>query len=421
MRIAVVGSGVAGLTAAYLLSKRHSVVLLEAQDRLGGHARTIDARDGAGRDVPVDTGFIVHNDRTYPNLRRLFTELGVKTRPSDMSMSVRCEGCGLEYAGSKGVRGAVPTWRAATDGAHLRTLLQVKRFHLHGRAVLADPRRDDLTLGQMMVEGGYSDHFRQHFLLPLVGAVWSCPQAVADEYPARSLMRFLDNHGMLSVGGSPTWRTVVGGSRTYVASAARDIGEVRTGAVVVGAVRDDRGVTVRILPDEELRVDALVVATHADQALGLLEDPTDDERQVLGAWHYTRNTATLHTDDAVLPATARARASWNTVLDDCGDDGGEVRVSYDLTRLMGLSTAGDQPRFCVSLNQEDRLDPATIQDRTSFEHPVYDLDSLAAQRRLPALDGVRRTWYCGAHHGWGFHEDGCASGVAVARKLGVAW
>lgn len=420
MRIAVVGSGVAGLTAASLLSGRHDVVLLEKADRPGGHARTVDAKASNGAAVPVDTGFIVHNRRTYPNLVRLFDELGVVTRPSEMSMSVRCEGCGLEYAGAKGLGGALPSWDVATRGSHLRTLLQVKRFHLHGRAVLADRSRDEMTLGAMLDEGGYTDHFRQHFLRPLVAAVWSTPHEVTDDYPARYLMRFLDNHGMLSVTGSPTWRTVVGGSRTYVERAARTVGTVRTGAEVVGISRDPRGVTINVAPDEEVRVDALVMATHADQALKLLDDATDDERRVLGRWRYSVNGAALHTDTSLLPRTTRARASWNSVMDRC-DDGGEARITYDLTRLMGLAEDDADERFLVSLNQVDRIAPDTLQDRTSFDHPVYDRASVSAQRELPRLDGVRRTWFCGAYHGWGFHEDGCASGVRVARALGVDW
>lgn len=421
MRVAVVGSGVAGLTAAYLLSRRHEVVLLEKDDRLGGHARTVDVADGQGGTVAIDTGFIVHNRRTYPNLTRLFDELGVETRPSDMSMSVRCDGCGLEYAGSRGLPGAVPTAGTLLRGAYLRTLLEVKRFHLHGRAVLADPSTEPLSLGAMMREGGYSEHFSQHFLRPLVSAVWSTPHDITDDYPARYLMRFLDNHGMLSVSGSPTWRTVVGGSRTYVERAARSIGTVRTGAEVVGVLRDDAGATVKLAPDEELRVDALVVATHPDQALKLLDDATEDERRVLGAWRYSRNEAALHSDSSVLPRVPRARASWNTVMGRCGDDGGQVRVTYDLTRLMGLGTEDGGPRYLVGLNDAGRIDPVTVHDRTFFEHPVYDREALDAQRDLPRLNGVRNTWFCGAYHGWGFHEDGCASGVRVARGLGVDW
>ncbi len=424
MKIAVVGSGVSGLTAALLLSRRHSVVLLEREERLGGHARTVDVAGPNGEPVAVDTGFIVHNDRTYPLLRRLFDELGVLTRPSDMSMSVRCDGCGLEYAGGRGVAGLLPTWRNATSARHLDMLGQIRRFHRHGRAVLADPARRGLTLGQLLHEGGYSRHFRQHVVLPLVGAVWSCSHEMAEAYPAHSLLRFLDNHGLLAVGGAPTWRTVLGGSRRYVERAAHRIGHVRTSAEVVGVLRDSRGVTVHVAPDEELRVDALVVATHADQALKLLDDATEDERVVLGAWRYNRSEAALHTDTSVLPTRSRARASWNSLLDGCGAgasaDDAPVRVTYDLSRLMGLATDGGL-RHCVSLNQSDRLAPDAILDRTVFEHPVYTHESLEAQRRLPELDGIRRTWFCGAYHGWGFHEDGCASGVRVAGQLGVTW
>lgn len=418
MKIAVIGSGIAGITAATLLSRRHQVTLLERQSRLGGHTRTVDVTGSDGRTHAIDTGFIVHNRRTYPNLLRFFRELGVSTQRSDMSMSVRCDGCDLEYAGAKGLSGALPTLKMATRYDHLSTLVQVKRFHLHGRAVLADSTTSDLPLEAMLEAGGYTKHFRQHFLRPLIAAVWSTPHELTGDYPARYLLRFLDQHGMLSVGGSPTWRTVSGGARNYVERAASRISTVRTGADVVGLSRDRHGATVHIAPDEELRVDAAVVATHANQALKLLDDPSEDERRVLGAWRYTTNHATVHTDTSRLPANVRARASWNARTADCGDDGGSVRVTYDLTRLMRLATSD---RFCVSLNQDQSIDPTLVHDRTVFSHPVYDLTSVSAQAELPRLDGVRRTWFCGAYHGWGFHEDGCASGVRVARALGVNW
>ena len=418
LRIGVVGSGVAGLTAAYVLSERHDVTLLEKDSRLGGHAHTVDVPTPDGGTVAIDTGFIVHNRRTYPNLIRLFDRLGVRTQPSEMSMSVSCAGCGLEYAGSKGVSGLFPTARNLTDTDYLRTLAEVRRFHRHGARIAADPSRDTMTVDDLLEEGGYSDHFRDHFLLAVIGCVWSSSQDLAGEYPARYLMRFLQNHGMLSVGGSPQWRTVTGGSREYVRAIDRALGaRVLVNSEVVGISRDATGATVAVAGGGEHRFDRLVVATHPDQALKLLDDATEDEQRVLGAWRYAPNETVLHTDTSLLPARSRARASWNYATDACGRDGDLVRVTYDLTRLMRLPSS-DGTRYLVTLNRTDRIDPASVIRTMSYDHPVYTLDSLAAQKELPVLDGVANTFYCGAYHGWGFHEDGCASGVRVARRLG---
>lgn len=416
MRIGVVGSGVSGLTAAYLLSKRHEVTLFEKDARLGGHANTVDVATGSGS-IPIDTGFIVHNKRTYPQLLKLFAELGVQTQPSEMSMSVRCEGCGLEYAGSKGIAGLFPSLDNLRRPAYIKMLAEIKRFHRHGRSLLQGGN-PQLTVGAMLEEGDYSDYFRQHFLLPLIGAVWSSSQDVAGEYPAEYLMRFLDNHGMLAIGSSPEWRTVVRGSREYVDKVAAAIGDVKVAAEVVGVIRDPSGVSVIAAPGDEFRFDKLVVATHPDQALKLLDDASDDENRILGAWTYSANETVLHTDDSVLPRKDEARSSWNYLMDGCGADGAQVRITYDLTRLMSLGTT---ERYCVTLNQTDRIDPSKVIMSTVYDHPVYTLESLRAQRELSDLQGRDHTYFAGAYHGWGFHEDGCRSGVEVARLLGVEW
>lgn len=402
------------------MAEHHDVTLLEKDDRLGGHANTVDVPTGDGRTVAIDTGFIVHNERTYPNLLRLFDRLGVATQPSEMSMSVSCGGCGLEYAGAKGLAGLFPTARNLGRPRYLRMLTEVRRFHRHGARIAADPACDGMTVADLLEEGGYSDHFRDHFLLAAIGCVWSSSQDLAAEYPARYLVRFLANHGMLSVGGSPQWRTVTGGSREYVRAIERALGDrVRVDAEVVGISRDATGATVALAGGDECRFDRLVVATHPDQALKLLDDATDDEQRVLGAWRYSANETVLHTDTSLLPDDERARASWNYATDACGRDGDLVRVTYDLTRLMRLETT-DDTRYLVTLNPHDRIDPAAVLRTMSYDHPVYTLDSLAAQKDLAMLEGVAHTYYCGAYHGWGFHEDGCASGVRVARELGAA-
>jgi predicted NAD/FAD-binding protein len=415
-RVAVIGSGVAGLSAAYLLQRRYDVALYEADHRLGGHAHTHDILTPDAGVTAIDTGFIVHNAKTYPHLLRLFRELNVATQPTEMSMSVRCESCGLEYAGAKGIGGLFAQPRSAARPAYLRMLLEVKWFHRAAHQVLATGA-DDLTLGQFLVTGGYSAYFVQHFMVPLVSCVWSTSREAALGYPARYLFSFLDNHGMLAVTGSPQWRTVVGGSRSYVEKAAKELTSVRLATPVRSIHRDAVGVSVRDADDGVATFAHVVVATHADTALSLLADPSDAERDVLGAIGYSHNRTVLHTDSRLLPRANRAQASWNYVMPSCTTSSADVMVSYDMNRLQHLKTSTP---YIVSLNAQDRIEPDRIVAEMDYEHPIYDLESVAAQRRLPELnDG--RTAFAGAYHGWGFHEDGCRAGVEAARSLGVDW
>jgi uncharacterized protein len=415
-RVAVVGAGVSGLTAAYVLRRSHDVTLYEALARLGGHADTHDVVDPAGHDLAVDTGFLVHNERTYPTLMRLLDELGVATQPTEMSMSVRCSGCGLEYAGGRGLAGLFAQRRRTIDPRHLAMLGEVPRFHRAARAHLADDG-PDLTLEEFLTRGRWSKRFVSHVVTPLVSAVWSCPPAIAGRYPARYLFAFLDNHGMLSVKGSPQWRTVVGGSRTYVERAAKELSAVLTSTPVRSVRRTGSGVEIRDDSDSVATYDSVVIATHPDQALALLADPTPLESAALGAFTYTSNPTLLHTDDSLLPRANRARASWNYLLDACDASPGAVVVSYDVTRLQRLET---QTTYVVSLNAADRVDATLVLDRMDYAHPAYTPESVAAQAELPRLnDGV--TAFAGAWHGWGFHEDGARAGVAAARSLGGAW
>ncbi|WP_099907342.1 NAD(P)/FAD-dependent oxidoreductase [Streptomyces sp. TLI_171] len=414
--MAVVGAGVAGLTAAHELVRAGvEVELFEADSRLGGHAHTQQAPAADGRTLDLDTGFLVHNTRTYPELTRLFAELGVRTRESDMSMSVRCDGCGLEYAGARGPSGLLAAPGNLVRGRYLRMLGEVPRFHRLARRLLADPEQGDPSLREFLDRHEFSQYFVHHFMTPVVSAVWSCAPDLAGDYPARYLFAFLDNHGMLAVTGSPTWRTVVGGSRTYVARIAERITAVHRSAPVRAVRRHPDGVTVVTEDARSTRADAVVVATHADQALRLLADPTDAERAVLGAFTYSRNPTVLHRDPSVLPRAAWARASWNYRMPSCDAPSDRVRVSYHLNRLLGLGGAED---YLVTLN-EDRQHPvpaALAVSRTVYEHPVYTGATVAAQRRLPEL-ATARTAFAGAYHGWGFHEDGCRSGLAAARHL----
>lgn len=419
--VAVIGSGVSGLTAAYLLDRTHDVTLFEADDRLGGHAHTHDVTASDGSLHAVDSGFIVHNDRTYPWLRKLFDELGVEVRPTEMSMSIRCEQCGLEYAGGRGVKGMLAQRSRALDPQFLTLLTQVRRFHRRASQFLQTAAEDDLTTyGQFLQREGFSTHFITHYAVPVVSCVWSSGQETALLYPARYLFRFLDHHGLLSVTGSPTWFTVQGGSRTYVDKIGAQLPAVRVRRPVRDVTRHADGVEIRAGVDgsgEVHQFDRVVIATHADQALALLSDPSGAEVQTLKAFRYSRNDTLLHTDASILPRAKGARASWNYLMTSCSDLDDATVVTYWMNRLQGHESPQD---YLVTLNARDRIDPATIIAEMDYEHPIYTPEAVAAQGSLAGL-ATERTVFAGAYHGWGFHEDGCRSGVEAARAFGVDW
>ena len=420
--VAVIGAGVAGLTAAHVLAATHDVTLLEADHRLGGHAHTHDVTGRSGA-LRIDSGFIVHNERTYPHLLRLFRELDVPTQATEMSMSVDCHGCGLTYAGGRGPRGMfAQPWRAAQP-RFVRLLTEVPRFHREATALLADDSREP-TWGQFLAESGFSAYFVRHFAIPLVSCVWSCGDLDAASYPARHLFRFLDHHGMLTVTGSPRWRTVTGGSATYVDRLAERLPDVRRESRVTAVVRHDDGVDVRVLAstaggatDRMTTYDRVVIATHADQALELLADVTPDEKRDLAAIRYSRNETWLHRDSSVLPGPRRAKASWNYRMESCDAPAPDVTVSYWMNLLQGIDDGDDH---VVTLNPAGHVDPATVTARMSYDHPIFTAEAVAAAGRLREAGGDRLA-FAGAHLGWGFHEDGCRSGVEAAESFGVRW
>ena len=412
--VAVIGSGVSGLVAAYVLALRDRVTIYEADHRLGGHAHTHQIQlDQDGETVGVDTAFLVHNDRTYPTLCRLFGELGIATRETDMSMSVRDDATGLEYAGARGIGGLFPSLSSLARPRYLLMLAEVKRFHRAAVRLLACDT-DDETVGQFLSRHNFSQYFIDYFMTPLIAAVWSSPPGQSLNYPARYLFVFLEHHGMLSVFDSPTWRTVVGGSATYVDAVANVIDEVRIGAQVRSVRRVPEGVEVSDGVSAPRLFDAAVIATHPDQALLMLAEPTPAEQRVLGAIGYSTNHAQLHTDESVLPKRRLARASWNYLTTS---DDRQVLVTYDVTRLMRL---GGDRRFLVTLGGQDRVDPASVLTEMTYSHPMYTPESVAAQQLLPTLDDDRVV-FAGAYHGWGFHEDGAASGLRAAQRLGAEW
>ena len=426
-RVAVIGSGVAGLTAAYVLNRHDAVTLFEADSRLGGHAHTHEVPQSGGPVLGIDTGFIVHNERTYPTLLRLFAELGIETQDSEMSMSVRCDGCGLEYAGARAKgRGILPRPSTLLRGRYLLMLLEVMRFYKRARALLAEeakPGAPELTLGEFLAREKFSRYFISHFMTPVVSAVWSCDPTTALAYPARYLFTFLGHHGLLGVSGSPQWRTVTGGSRTYVDKLAATLPDIRLSSPVTGVRRPGRGVELTVKAGDGSTstesFDAVVIATHPAQALDMLTDASAAERDALAGMPYSVNHTVFHRDAAVLPSSDNAKASWNYRLPSCDARPDKVLVSYDMTRLQRLAPA-DLGRYIVSLGESELIADNTVIERMVYEHPQYTPESLKAQQQILAL-GDDRLAFAGAYHGWGFHEDGALSGVKAAERLGRSW
>jgi predicted NAD/FAD-binding protein len=417
MRIAVVGSGISGLAAAWLLSRRHEVHLFERDSRLGGHTHTV-AHPHGGRELALDTGFIVFNERTYPNLCRVFAELGVATRASDMSFSVSCREPDLEYA-SHSVNGLFARRAALLSTSHLRMLVDIVRFGRLGRRLLAGPGDPAATVAGLLAAGRFGEDFADCYLLPMTAAIWSSGTGPAADFPRDPLLRFLDNHGLLAVSGQPQWRTVVGGSRSYIAPMVAALGDrVHLGRTVARVVRSGSEAAVALHDGSVHPFDHVVIATHADQALAMLAEPSPLERELLGAWRYSSNDTWLHTDASLMPRRRAAWASWNYLLEDRRRPQERVCVSYHLNRLQGLA---EDREYVVTLNPPREPAPASVIRRLSYRHPVYSRASVATQAELPRLNGSRRTHFCGSYFGNGFHEDGLNAAIAVAEDLGVSF
>jgi hypothetical protein len=413
LRIAVVGSGIAGLGAAWLLSRRHEVVLFERESRLGGHTHTHRVASG-GREYAVDSGFIVHNPGNYPLLTRLFDQLGVASQDTTMSFSVQDARSGLEYNATS-LDAMFCQRRNLLSPRFWRMLREILRFYREAPALLRETG-DGPTLGEYLQAGGYSALFVEDHLVPMASALWSSPSAQVLAFPAKYLVRFMDNHHMLQADRRPPWRVVRGGSSTYVrALVDRWSVQVRLERPVLAVRRSADAAWVRSNDGEE-RFDQIVLACHADQSLGLLTDASESEREVLGAIGYQDNDTVLHTDARLLPRRRKAWAAWNAYVPAA--PGATCTVSYCMNLLQGLDAPDP---LVVSLGRGGEIDPAKVIARMRYRHPVYTHASVAAQVRRGEINGVNRTWYAGAWWGFGFHEDGLRSGVDVARALGVEW
>jgi predicted NAD/FAD-binding protein len=414
VHIAVIGSGIAGLGAAYVLSRGHHVEVFEREPRLGGHAHTHDVPVSGGVQ-PVDTGFLVFNERTYPNFIRLLEQLGVSSHATDMCFGVTCRRCGLEYA-SQSVSSLVAQRRRVLDPRHLHMLYEIVQYFRRGRRFLQSTEGYELTLGGFLAREGFSSRLTRHFVLPMGGAIWSASFADMMDAPARTILQFYENHGLLAASGAPPWRTVTGGSRRYVEAMARAIsGPLHLGTPVERIVRLPDGVQVHTGAGVGRRFDCVVIATHADTALTLLADPSPAEQEALGAFRYSVNRTVLHTASSVLPRTRRAWASWNCDIHDCHDTSAPVSMTYHLNRLQGIAGPTE---YCVTLNGREDLGGHVLAVM-DYSHPVLDRAAVTAQARVEALNGQRHTFYCGAHLRFGFHEDGLVSALRVTERLGA--
>jgi predicted NAD/FAD-binding protein len=411
LAVAVVGSGVAGLAAAWLLQRRHQVTLYEKDAKLGGHCNTVEVDGADGNPIAVDTGFIVYNPINYPNLVALFQHLGVATHASEMSFAVSLDGGRLEYSGTD-LGGLLAQPANLARPRFWAMVRDIVRFYRQAPRLLARPDAETLSLGRYLETEGYSDAFIEDHLLPMGAAIWSTTLADMRRYPAASFVRFFESHGLLRLAGRPQWRTVTGGSRVYVERMAEALaGHIRLSCPVRCIRRLPDGVLLEERGGRISRYDEVVLATHADQSLALLADPSEEETQVLGAFTYAQNRAVLHSDASLMPQRRRAWASWNYIG---GGDGG-LCVTYWMNLLQGLDR---RRNLFVTVNPVREPALGTVYASFPYEHPGFTEITPDAQRRLWSLQGIRRTWFCGAYAGAGFHEDGLQSGLAAAEALG---
>lgn len=414
-RIAVIGSGISGMAAAWLLNRKHQVHLFDKRSRLGGHTHTVAHSSGDG-EIALDTGFIVFNEKTYPTLTRVFAQLGIATQSSDMSFAVSSRTPDLEYAGSS-LRGLFAQPQNAFRPWYLGFLRDIWRFGRVGEECLERRPNPSATVGDFLREEKFGAHFGKYFLLPMTAAIWSTGTGPTNDFPRDTLLRFFANHGLLSIKGQPEWKTVIGGSSAYIPEMTRDFADrIHLGHGVDRVERRRDEVIVYLENGSNDRFDHVVIATHADQALALLAEPTTTEQHLLGAWRYSDNDTWLHTDASLMPKRRAAWASWNYLIEGSDQSEDQVCVSYHLNRLQRIESTTD---YMVSLNPPRQPQADTVIRRLKYHHPIYDKQSAATQEQLPVLNGRNRTHFCGAYFRYGFHEDGLVSAVRVAEEFGV--
>jgi predicted NAD/FAD-binding protein len=423
-RVAVIGAGISGMAAAYLLSQKHEVWLFEKEGRLGGHTHTHMIETSCGP-LPIDTGFIVHNDRTYPNLVRLFRDLGIARQRSDMSFGVSCRQSGFEYS-SRGLSGLFAGPGNWYRWGHYRFLAEIVRFNREARKLLKNPANAEVTLRDYLRDHGFGGEFARYYLHPMAASVWSTSIEEIEDFPAFTLLRFFENHGFLGMTTQAQWYVIQGGSSAYIPLLTAPYRErICLGARIEGVTRSATGAAIAFEDRKPQHFDEIVFACHGPQTLRLLMDATPVERQVLNGFLTSRNETTLHTDSQMLPRHPEARASWNYHLGNQGSEGkgdGKRRQSatltYHMNRLQNLPTQED---YCVTLNHEGRVAERHILREMTYFHPLYTLAAVRAQARWPEISGHNRTHFCGAYWFYGFHEDGLNSAIRVARTLGVPW
>ncbi len=411
MRIAVIGTGIAGMVAAYLLSDEHELVIFEAEDYIGGHTHTIDVSLN-GDKYAVDTGFIVFNEKTYPNFVRLMKRLGVAWQPSNMSFSVQCKKTGLEFSPSS-LNSLFIQRKNLLRPSFYRMIFDIFKFRRESEALL---KSDDytLTLENFLTAKQFSRLFIEHFIIPMGEAIWSADPVKFNEFPALYFAQFFKNHGFLNVRNQPQWLVIKGGSKQYVAPLTRPYRDhIRLSCPVTSIRRHSDHVSVQTANGQPERFDQVVIATHSDQALAMLADPSDSEKEILGAIPYQDNHAVLHSDESVLPRKKAAWASWNYHIPV--DEMARVALTYDMNILQSLSAPAE---YCVTLNLPATIDPAKKIKEMHYHHPVYNPTSLAARNRHEEINGVKQTYFCGAYWGYGFHEDGVNSALVVAKHFG---
>tara|TARA_A100000171_G_scaffold11046_1_gene8862 strand:- start:194 stop:1438 length:1245 start_codon:yes stop_codon:yes gene_type:complete len=411
-RIAIVGAGISGLVCAYLLSQRHDIVVYEAGDHIGGHTNTIDVETQHGV-IPVDTGFIVYNESNYPLFTRLLDQLKVESQPSIMSFAVSCERSGLEYNGSS-INQLFAKRSSILSLGHWKMIRDIARFNRDAERLQEEG--DAVTVAEYVRENNFSDSFLEHYLIPIGASIWSCPSGTFRGFPIRFVIDFLRNHGMLQINDRPEWRVIKGGSKQYIGPLTQPFRDyIQLNTPVSRVERDGDGVTVSLHSGAAERFDQVVLACHSDQALRLLAEPSELERELLSAFPYQLNETVLHTDESLLPKRRRAWGSWNYRIRSDSSDA--VAITYNMNMLQSISS---RTQYCVTLNETERIDPSKVIRRFRYHHPIFTLERDAAQARHEELVGNNRTSFCGAYWGYGFHEDGVRSGVRVAEHFGCS-